>query len=266
MSLLSPSGTAENAVTIGFVKSKMPLRKLIVLGILAGAFIAIGGMLSLMVGKGLAPVIVDGIKYDGLSKLVSGALFPVGLMLVIIAGGELFTGNVAYMAISVFAKKTTWLQLGRNWLIVYLTNFIGALFVAFCLAYLANVFSGEPYFSAVKKIAENKTSLDFMVVFWRGIGANWLVCLGVWLALSADDVAGKILGIWFPVMAFVVLGMEHSIANMFFVPLGMFYGAKVTIGQLLINNLLPATLGNIVGGAIFVAMAYWFTYLKEKKL
>jgi formate/nitrite transporter len=113
-------------------------------------------------------------------------------------------------------------------------------------------------------VATGKVGMSFDVAFIKAIGCNWLVCLAVWLANAADDVIGKIFGIWFPIMAFVTIGFEHSVANMFFIPLGMFLGAEgVNWSTIIINNLIPVTLGNIVGGAIFVACIYWFTYLKE---
>jgi formate/nitrite transporter len=111
--------------------------------------------------------------------------------------------------------------------------------------------------------AEGAKSLTWMQAFLRAIGCNWLVCLAVWLSVASDDIVGKVLGIWFPIMAFVTIGFEHSVANMFFIPLGIFLGAEVSWAQLFINNLIPVTLGNIVGGAIFVAMIYWYVYLKE---
>jgi formate/nitrite transporter len=132
--------------------------------------------------------------------------------------------------------------------------------VAFFLATLSGLVTGEPYLSSVRAIAEGKVNMSWMAVFWRGVGCNWLVCLAVWLAVASDDITGKIWGIWFPIMAFVALGFEHSIANMFFIPTGIFNGANVTWGQFIFNNLIPATIGNIVGGAFFVGFIYWWLY------
>ncbi len=138
-----------------------------------------------------------------------------------------------------------------------------AIIVAYCLAYLTGLATGEPYLGATRAIAEGKVGLTFAQAFFRGLGCNWLVCLGVWLAIASDDITGKIWGLWFPIMAFVGLGFEHSIANMFFIPLGMFNGANVSVGQLLFTNLLPVTLGNIVGGAGFVGCIYWWLYGRD---
>jgi formate/nitrite transporter len=132
--------------------------------------------------------------------------------------------------------------------------------VAFFLAYLTNLCAAEPYLSAVQGIASGKVSQGFVPLFFKGVGCNWLVCLAVWLAVASDDIAGKIWGIWWPIMAFVALGFEHSIANMFFIPLGIFYGAQVSWGQFFVTNLIPVTLGNIVGGAFFVGFIYWWLY------
>jgi formate/nitrite transporter len=265
MSFKSPKQTVETVDGIGCAKASLPWDRVLVLGFLAGAFIALGGFLAIIVGKGIPVTDVEGVKYAGWSKFMFGAVFPVGLMLVVIAGAELFTGNTACLIPAVMSRKATWSGLARNWGLAYLGNLLGSLFVAYCLGYLTKMCAAEPYLSAVRGIAEDKVSQGFMVLFWKGVGCNWLVCLAVWLAVASDDVIGKIWGIWFPIMAFVALGFEHSIANMFFIPLGMFYGANVTWGQFFINNLLPVTLGNIVGGAFFVGFIYWWLYGREAK-
>jgi formate/nitrite transporter len=195
-----------------------------------------------------------------MGKFIFGGVFPVGLMLVVIAGAELFTGNTACTIPAVMSGKATWGGLLRNWVLAYIGNFAGSLFVAFFLAYLTGLTAKDPWLGATQAIAEGKVNLTFVQLFFRGLGCNWLVCLAVWLAVASDNVVGKIWGIWWPIMAFVALGFEHSIANMFFIPLGMLNGASVSIGQLLIGNLLPVTLGNIVGGAGFVGFIYWWLY------
>ncbi|HPW17120.1 MAG TPA: formate/nitrite transporter family protein, partial [Candidatus Aminicenantes bacterium] len=127
-------------------------------------------------------------------------------------------------------------------------------------SYLTGLCAAEPYLGAVRAMAAEKAALSFGAAFWRGVGCNWLVCLAVWMAAAADDVAGKLLAVWFPIMAFVGLGFEHSVANMFFIPNGMLYGAGVSAGQFLLRNLLPVTLGNIVGGAFFVGFIHWWLH------
>ncbi|MBN1934693.1 MAG: formate/nitrite transporter family protein [Anaerolineae bacterium] len=252
----APGEIVDSACTIGKAKSENNWLKLLVLAFLAGAYIAFGSTVAIATGKGIT---AEG--FGGLSKLIFAGTFPVGLMLVVIAGSELFTGNVGVITPSCLAGKAKWTGLLRNWGIVYIGNFIGSVFVAFLVGKLGgNLFGSDPYVGAVKGIAEGKVALSFWAAFWRGVGCNWLVCLAVWLAVSANDVAGKVWGIWFPIMAFVAIGLEHSIANMFFIPLGMFYGANVSIVQFLWNNLVPVTLGNIIGGGLFVGTIYWWLY------
>lgn len=254
--LKSPGEIVDSACTIGKAKAENDWLKLLVLAFLAGAYIAFGGTVAIATGRGIT---AEG--FGGLSKLVFAGTFPVGLMLVVIAGAELFTGNVGVITPSCLAGRAKWAGLLRNWVIVYVGNFIGSLFLAFIASnYGGAVFNKDPYLAATKAIAESKVAMTFWQVFWRGVGCNWLVCLAVWLAVSANDVIGKVWGIWFPIMAFVAIGFEHSVANMFFIPLGMFNGAAVTWGQFLLNNLLPSTLGNIVGGGLFVGATYWWVY------
>jgi formate/nitrite transporter len=204
-------------------------------------------------------------------------------MLVVIAGSELFTGNCMFLPIGILNKEGSWKGLAINWIVVYVGNFIGALFVAYFLAYQSGLFGTAPFAVwATANVANAKCGLSFWAAFLRGIGCNWLVCLAVWLALSADDVIGKIFSCWFPIMAFVTIGFEHSVANMFFIPLGLLIAndasivskvglTNAQIGNLVGNqgivnflwgNLVPVTLGNIVGGAIFVSLLYWWVYMR----
>jgi formate/nitrite transporter len=256
MSFKSPKDTTCAIEGVGCTKASLRWDKLLVLGFLAGAFIAFGGLLAIIVA---GPGVNEGMG-AGLRRFAFGGVFPVGLMLVVIAGAELFTGNTACTIPAVMSGKASWGGLARNWVLAYIGNFIGSLFVAFFLTTLSGLVTSEPYLSSVRSIAEGKVNIDWMVAFWRGVGCNWLVCLAVWLAVASEDVTGKIWGIWFPIMAFVALGFEHSIANMFFVPAGIFNGANATWGQFFLNNLIPVTLGNIIGGAFFVGFIYWWLY------
>ena len=226
-SFKSPVDTAKAISATAGAKNSANIVNVILLSFLAGAYIAFGGLLAVVASAGMlkagAPI--------GLEKFVFGAVFPVGLIIVVLAGSELFTGNVMFMTLGVLDGNASVGGLAKNWVISWIFNFVGALFVAYVLAF---------------------------------IGCNWLVCLAVWLANASDDIIGKIVGIWFPIMAFVCIGFEHSVANMFFIPLGMFLGAKgVTWSTIIINNLVPVTIGNIIGGAVFVACIYWYTYLKD---
>ena len=259
MSLNSPAEIISIAGEAAIVKDRYPVRKILVLAFLAGAYIAIGGLLSLMVGGGMPGITSEN---PGISKLVFGAAFPLGLMMVVMAGAELFTGNNAYFIPNVLGGRQHWTAPLRNWGLVYIGNFFGAIFVAFFLAHLTGIVSAEPWHPYLTNIAIVKTGNSFFQTFLKGVGANWLVCLALWMGMSAHHTTGKIMGLWWPVMAFVVMGFEHSIANMFFIPLAIFEGASVTWLQFFMNNLIPATLGNIVGGAFFVGTLYWYAYEK----
>jgi len=260
MGFKSPAEVVEVMGAACEVKTGLRWPKLLVSGFLAGAYIGLGGLLAIMIGKGIAPTVVGDVRYAGLGRFLFAAVFPVGLMLVVIAGAELFTGNTAILVPGVLSGRSPVRGLVRNWTLSYVGNFAGGLFVAYALSYLAGLCAGEPYLGAVRAMAVEKTSLPFMAAFWRGVGCNWLVCLAVWLACASEDVAGKVLAIWFPIMAFVGLGFEHSVANMFFIPNGMLYGAGVGVGRFMLRNLLPVTLGNIVGGAFFVGVISWWLY------
>ncbi|MGB9880701.1 MAG: formate/nitrite transporter family protein [Anaerolineae bacterium] len=255
MSFKKPAEIIEAVCTISKTKTETEPLRLLVLGFLAGAYIAFGGTVAIATGKGItSPELI------GLSKLVFGGTFPVGLMLVIIAGSELFTGNTALVPPGCYKGVSKWSGLVKNWVLVYIGNLIGSVFLAY-LCYASGIFAKDPFLGGVKSIADGKVTLTFAQAFWRGVGCNWLVCLAVWLAVSAEDIAGKILGIWFPIMAFVAIGFEHSIANMYFIPLGIFYGAtKANWVNFFTANLLPVTIGNIIGGGFFVGTIYWWLY------
>ena len=262
LSFKSPVDTAKAISATAGAKNSANVVNVILLSFLAGAYIAFGGLLAIVASAGMlkagAPV--------GLEKFVFGAVFPVGLIIVVIAGSELFTGNVMFMTLGLLDGNASAGGLAKNWVISWIFNFVGALFVAYVLAFMGGIVPADPSNAIAAKaiaVSEAKVKLSFTAALIRGIGCNWLVCLAVWLANASDDVIGKIVGIWFPIMAFVCIGFEHSVANMFFIPLGMFLGAEgVNWSSIIIGNLVPVTLGNIIGGAIFVACIYWYTYLK----
>lgn len=239
-------------------KMQLPAGKTLLLAFLAGAYIAMGGLFSLMAGFGFP----GAAEAPGLQRLLSGLVFPLGLILVVFAGAELFTGNNAVLVPGALGRRYGWGKVLRNWGLVYAGNFIGAAFFAYFLVVLPGVLSSELWREAACNVAQAKVSMPWLTVFLRGVGANWLVCLAVWLGLSTDDAAGRMMGLFFPVMCFVVIGYEHCIANMFFIPLGMMLGAPVTAANMVAANLVPATLGNIAGGGIFVGGLYW--YLNRK--
>jgi formate/nitrite transporter len=270
----APRTIAETvAQKVGVAKATSPWLTVFVLGILAGAYIGFGGLLSTTVTFDAAS------KWGiGISKILSGATFSVGLMLVVIAGAELFTGN-NLMVSSVMTREITFGTMLKRWGIVYLANFVGSIFLALLFYFSGLWKTGDGALGAAAvKIAYNKVALGFGEALWRGIGCNWLVCLAVWMALAARQVIGKIFAIFFPIMAFVAIGFEHSIANMYFIPTGILLmnGAGFTnvpgvdpnlLGWInfLWRNLLPVTIGNIIGGVVFVGMSYWGAYLRPVK-
>lgn len=263
MEVRTPAEVAELSVKVGKTKIDTTAKtgRLIILSILAGCYIALGGVLSIMVGFGF-PEITAG--NPAMQRLLSGAMFPIGLILVVVLGAELFTGNNALLVPGFMKGDFGPGDVVKNWTLVYIGNFIGAFGFAWLMVYLAGITAPEPWHSAIIKVAEAKVSMTWLTVLIKGIGANWCVCIAVWLALSGHSLIEKMAACWLPVMAFVALGYEHSIANMFFIPLGMLEGADVGIGQFVWNNLVPATIGNIAGGAIFVGCVHAMLHLRDK--
>ncbi|TKG89644.1 formate/nitrite transporter family protein [Puteibacter caeruleilacunae] len=241
-------------------KQKRAHKKTFTMALLAGGYIGIAGLLALVIGGGLPGLAQSN---PGLQKLVFGAVFPVGLVLCVIAGAELFTGNTAYFVPSVLSKRMSAKIPLKNWGIVYIGNFIGAILVSLFFAYLTDILSQSPWLDSVYTIAIKKTSAPFYKVFLKGIACNWMVALAMWITYAAKDITGKIIGLWFPIMAFVAMGFEHCVANMFFIPTAIFYGANITWTEFFVNNLIPTTLGNIVGGVFLVGTFYWYIYDKE---
>ena len=253
--------------------------KLLVLGILAGAYIGFGGEISNMIGHDAAQFVGA-----GLAAFIKGAVFSVGLMLVVIAGAELFTGNTM-ITMSVLDGKSKLSGLLYNWSIVYVANLIGSVMLAYIM-FGSGLLEGPNVAvgAAALKTAAGKASLAFWPAFFRGILCNWLVCLAVWMALTSRNTIGKVWAIFFPIMAFVASGFEHSIANMYFIPIGILLKgvnevvtaalaagldpaklANVGMYGFLVKNLVPVTLGNIVGGGFFVATLYWLAYVRKPK-
>lgn len=252
---MTPSEIAKTAVEVGKAKGNLKASKMILLGMLAGAFIALAG-----VGATFGNV------YAG--KLAGACIFPAGLAMVVVAGSELFTGN-SLMICALFSKKISVKQLLKNWGLVFLGNLIGSLIITALV-----VFSGafDAIAETVTNTAVNKVNLGFVEALCRGILCNFLVCIAVWMSFGAKTVWGKIAAVFFPVMLFVLCGFEHSIANMFYLPAGMMESARngiaaegLNIGTALVNNLLPVTLGNIIGGAGMVGATYYLIYLKNEK-
>ena len=268
---MKPNEILENSITIGKGKALASFGKLAVLGILAGMFIALAAVGANTAGSNL----LMNPDTFGTGKLVTGAVFTVGLILVVLAGGELFTGN-CLMITSLLEKEIPLVKMLRNWIIVYFFNFVGAVVVAFMISQSGLMNAGLVGAITVK-IAASKVALSFTSAIILGILCNFLVCLAVWIAWGSDSTIGKIFGIFFPIMLFVTSGFEHSVANMYYIPAGIFAKANETFvnlagvdvsnltwGGFLLDNLLPVTIGNIIGGALFVGAAYWYCYKKAE--
>lgn len=277
---LKPSEIAETTIQTAMKKSSMSIINMILLGILAGAFIAFASEGSNMAAFNLFAKP----ETYGMGKALAGAIFGTGLMLVVIAGGELFTGNTLIL-VGVLDKKVKFTAMLKNWFFVYLGNFIGSVFIAYLMNKSGLFTSGANMLGAMTiKIASYKVGFSFAQAFILGIMCNWLVCLAVWMAYGAKDITGKVLAIFFPIWLFVTSGFEHSVANMYYIPAGIiakqnsaFATAAAGLGvaaeklehltwsNFVVYNLIPVTLGNIVGGGIFVAIIYWFVYIKNVK-
>ncbi|MBN1255622.1 MAG: formate/nitrite transporter family protein [Deltaproteobacteria bacterium] len=266
----APKTIAETvASTVSVGKATSPWLSVLVLGILAGAYIGFGGLLSTTVTFDVAAQLGIGLK-----KFLAGSAFSLGLMLVVIAGAELFTGN-NLMVSSVMTKNITFGTMVERWGLVYGANFIGSILLAFIFYFSGLWKTGNGALgSAAVGIAYTKVNLSFVESLVRGIGCNWLVCLAVWMALASRQIIGKIFAIFFPIMGFVAIGFEHCVANMYFIPTGIFLHQWAGIAGpaafdpsslswigFLWKNLLPVTIGNIIGGAVFVGMSYWSAYL-----
>jgi formate/nitrite transporter len=268
MDAFAPAEIAALVRTRGVAKANADVIPAFVLGVLAGAFIGLGAVLATLVGT-------DSALGFGVTRWLAGIAFSLGLILVVIAGAELFTGN-NLMVMAVASRQVTIARLVRMWIIVYVGNFVGALSIV-AMASLAGwwTMDDKAVGASAVAIAAQKTALPFGTIFFRGILANALVCLAVWLATGARSVTDKVFAIVPPIAAFVANGFEHSVANMYFIPMGLVLKGKeglasgIDTASLTLagfaKNLTASTLGNIVGGAILVGAVYWFVYLRPAK-
>ena len=254
MGVNSPAEITEIWINNGIKKANLSVGKMFVLGMLAGAYIGFGANVFVLATA------AGGDPFQSMvAKLIGAALFPVGLMMVILCGAELFTGN-NLLTLALMDKKITAGKMLKNWVIVYIGNLIGSVLLAFVLA-KSGLFADAAGERAMA-IAASKTSIPFMPAVLRGIGCNVLVVLACWLQAGAKDMIGKIFAIWFPIMMFVFAGFEHSVANMTYIPLGIFLGADVSWGAFFLANLVPVTIGNLIGGAVVIPFAYYYAYKK----
>lgn len=272
----SPDQVILGNIKTGVVKAERSIPQMILLGIMAGAFIALGGATS--------NVAVHGIKDVGLSRALAGAIFPVGLMLIVFVGGELFTGN-CLISMAVLDKKTSIGKMIRNLVIVYFSNLLGALIIDYLIFFSGELnYSGGGLGAYTIKVAIAKINISPVAGVTSGILCNMLVCLAILAAGAAKDITGKVWAIFFPIWAFVIGGFEHCVANMFYIPAGMLaasnpdyvakaeelYGitaeqcASLTVAGSL-NNFIPVTIGNIIGGAVFIGLMYFLIVVKTGK-
>ena len=271
---LLPPEMAQRAEYLGVRKAEAKILPMFALAILAGVFIALGAMFATTVSAGASGVIPYGV-----TRFLVGLVFSLGLILVVVGGAELFTGNNLIVMAWAGGKVSTYALL-RNWVVVYIGNFAGSIFTAI-LVFLSKqyTFGNGSVGLSMLNIATSKVHLGFVQALVLGILCNTLVCLAVWLTYSARSTIDKIMAIIFPISAFVAASFEHSVANMYFIPIGLFIKnfdpaftaasnvdvADLTWRAFMINNLLPVTIGNIIGGAVLVAAVYWAIFLYKKE-
>lgn len=274
-SVLSPSQILDQTSDIGLTKAKSGTLKLLILSIIAGAFIALAAQGSMFASFNL----MNNPDTLGLAKVIMGITFTPGIICVVLAGAELFTGN-SLMIVAFLDKKITISELLRSWIIVYIGNLIGSILIAFLIINSGQLSSGNMDLAARTIITANtKVNLGFSKAFILGILCNWLVSVGVWMSYGSDSQVGKMLSVFFPIMLFVISGFEHSVANMYYIPAGIFaklvpdYAIASGLSQevlnginwvsFFVNNLIPVTLGNIVGGGFFVGASYWLAFRRK---
>lgn len=264
MGIHTPAQITDNYLQAAIGKAKSPVWRLFVLAIFAGILISLGAVASSTAAQGL--------QDTGMTRLVSGAIFPIGLIMVVLLGTELFTGN-ALMVTAVISGDISIIQLLRNWGVVYVGNFCGAILVAALMAFFGQFDIGGGSLAVYSaKIAAAKDSLPWANAFVLGVFCNLLVCIAIYLGNTAQDTAGKILGIFFPIFGFVVAGFEHCVANMYYIPAGIFANmspryaeliqaaginaSALSFSDFLWSNLVPVTLGNIIGGVVVGLVMY----------
>ena len=277
--MLVPREMAQMAEDVGVTKAAMGWRNTFVLAILAGAFIALGAIFATTVTAG-----TTGKMPFGIVKLAGGFVFCLGLILVVVAGAELFTGNnLIVMALA--SRKITIRRLLRNWVIVYIGNFVGAIMTVILMLLTNQYTAGNGTIGLnILAIANAKCDLGFIQAVTLGMMCNGLVCLAIWICFSGRTTTDKVLGIIFPITAFVAAGFEHCVANMYFIPMGLFVKffakmefwtsigktsadyATLTWGNFFVVNLIPVTIGNIIGGTVMVGLAYWFIYIRKARI
>jgi formate/nitrite transporter len=255
---LTPPEVVDYAESSSLASLSMDRPRFAVRAVLGGAFLGVGGLLSTVVAGGATGLAESN---PGLQSLLAGAVFPLGLIAVVLTGAELFTSSCATFTVSLYRRSMRAYAALRALTLSYLGNFVGSLLSAAVLGIATGIYvAGADATDYLHQVASSKLDHTLLETFTRGIGANLLVCIAAWQAYSAKETISRMAGIWFPVMGFVALGMEHSIANMFFIPAALMSGLDATWTDFLVGNLVPTTLGNIVGGALFIGLAYAWIY------
>lgn len=257
MSMKTPTQTIDAIIAAGEYKSKVSTLYLAVQSLYAGLIVGVGGMACMCISGNM-----PGIKEDNpaIPKFFFGGCFGFALLMIVGTKAELFTGNTMFMMSAWIQGKCSWQMLLRSWFVSFFMNFLGTLIIAYVFCGYTGYFDNDPLRSHAASFATIKVGPStWGQVFVKGIGANWMVCFALWLSFTTDSVTGKIVGMWMPVQYFVSIGFEHSIANMFIVPLGIICGADVTFWDFIWLNLIPTTLGNIVGGALLIGA--WMTLM-----
>ncbi|HZD43776.1 MAG TPA: formate/nitrite transporter family protein [Methanomicrobiales archaeon] len=283
MAFHPPVAIVAKAGDAGKYKVGLPWWNMALRGFMAGSFIAMGAALATMCSAGVSTW-----SSAGISQLVTGAVFPVGLIIIVLTGAELFTGDAMLAPMAAFVHRVSWASVLNLWLWVYIGNFIGSVWFAYIMAYgpltswsATGAVTVTTFGIRAIGIATGKVAYVTLAAQWsaflKAIACNWLVNLAVLLGICADDAIGKIVGIWFPIFAFVSSGFEHSVANMYFIPAGILTSPYLSADQaagltglanlnwvaMWTNNVIVVTLGNIVGGLFFVAVIYWVAFRKE---
>ncbi|MCO6016890.1 MULTISPECIES: formate/nitrite transporter family protein [Carnobacterium] len=247
--MYTPDEILDITIQMGKKKIAKPLSSKLLLGFVGGAMISLGYLAYIRVASSMIE------EWGSFASFIGACVFPIGLIVILLGGGELITGNMMAVSAAWLDKKVTMKELLINWLTITVANIVGALFVAYFFGHIVGLTSSGAFLHETVTLAQGKVAASPLQAFISGIGCNWFVGLALWLCYGAKDASGKMLGIWFPVMTFVAIGFQHSVANLFVIPAAIFEGGA-TWSQL-IQNFVPVYLGNIVGGAVFVSALYY---------
>ena len=256
-SVKSPKEAYDGMAEKGAANAKLPALKILHQSIMGGCYVGFGGLLSMVVAGNCAGITSAN---PGLQKFIFAALFPVNLLLILTTGGQLFTGNSAAVPAALLEGLVGWPDLAKSWAVSYVGNIIGCGLFACATWYTGLLYGGTKELAIATALKKCGSSFGPTVV--KAIMCNWLVCMAVYLAGAANDLAGKMVGIWFPISTFVAIGLEHSVANMFLLPLGLLGGADISLLDTILKNFIPVTLGNAIAGGLVVAAGYSYQFGK----